>query len=258
MLDDDDGIAHVAASVRALRSRLSICRADAGRCSVHQGDVQHADEAAADLASEANQLRFAAGQGRGATVEREVVQADIEQETKSATQFLEHLLGNGALQRREALFQWSCLRIDPGREIADRQGAHFDQRLAADAHGSRLRIEALALAFGACCKTRMYFSSCKRRGPAAVFLKLLSNCGTMPSHFSPCFQTPPPRCFHSKVMCLSPLPCSNQFAAAPAAAPATAFSSRCRAFSPRLRRYACASGPCRAERRRSEWRRCKS
>ena len=45
--------------------------------------------------------------------------------------------------------------------------------------------------------TRMYFSSCSRRGPAAVFLKLLSSCGTMPSHLPPCFQTPPPRCFHS-------------------------------------------------------------
>ena len=53
---------------------------------------------------------------------------------------------------------------------------------------------------------RMYFSSCIRRGPAVVFLNCESNCGTMPSHLPPCFQTAPPRCFHSQTMCRSPLP----------------------------------------------------
>ena len=44
---------------------------------------------------------------------------------------------------------------------------------------------------------RMYFSSCIRRGPAAVFLNEAINCGRMPSQVPPCFQTLPPRCFHS-------------------------------------------------------------
>jgi hypothetical protein len=56
---------------------------------------------------------------------------------------------------------------------------------------------------------RMYFSSCILRGPAAVFLKLLKSWGMTPSHLPPCFQTLPARCFHSKVMCLSPLPCRS-------------------------------------------------
>ena len=87
-------------------------------------------------------------------------------------------------------------RIEPGGQVADRHGADFDQRLAADAHGAAWGLSRWPWHVGQR-TTRMYFSSCMRRGPAAVFLKLLSSCGTMPSHLPPCFQTPPPRCFHS-------------------------------------------------------------
>ena len=40
-------------------------------------NVEHADQAAADLAGQADALRFAAGERRGGAVEREVMQADI-------------------------------------------------------------------------------------------------------------------------------------------------------------------------------------
>ena len=54
--------------------------------------------------------------------------------------------------------------------------------------------------------TLMTFSSCIRRGPAAVFLNCDISCGMTPSHLPECFQTLPPRCFHSQMMCASPLP----------------------------------------------------
>ena len=59
-----------------------------------------------------------------------------------------------------------------GDQVADRHGAEFDERLAADADGAGLRVEPLAAGTSGQRTTRMYFSSCMRRGPAAVFLKL--------------------------------------------------------------------------------------
>ena len=40
-------------------------------------NVQHADQAAADLPGQADALRFAAGERRGGAVERQVVEADV-------------------------------------------------------------------------------------------------------------------------------------------------------------------------------------
>src|SRR5262249_21130512 len=45
-----------------------------------------------------------------------------------------------------ALFEITCLRIEPGGEITDGQSADFDERFAADADGPRLSVEALSLA----------------------------------------------------------------------------------------------------------------
>ena len=110
-------------------------------------DVQDADQAAADLPGQADALGLAAGEGRGGAVERQVVQADVEQEAEPAAHLLQHFAGDGPLHRREAL-----LRAPPvsGSSQAARSPtgmAHdFDQRLAADADGPGLRVEALALA----------------------------------------------------------------------------------------------------------------
>src|SRR5262249_14215902 len=109
-------------------------------------DVEDAHQAAADLPSQADALRLAAGQSRRTSVESEIVQADVEQEADSAAQLLEHLASNGFLQWRQALFEITCLRIEPGGEITDGQSADFDERFAADADGPRLSVEALSLA----------------------------------------------------------------------------------------------------------------
>src|SRR5207245_10436526 len=43
-------------------------------------DIEHTDKSTADLAGQPDALRLAAGQRRGRAVERQVVQADVEQE----------------------------------------------------------------------------------------------------------------------------------------------------------------------------------
>jgi hypothetical protein len=44
-------------------------------------DVQHANEPAADLCGETNPLGFAAGQADRGTVEREIIESDIDEKT---------------------------------------------------------------------------------------------------------------------------------------------------------------------------------
>ncbi|MNN24563.1 hypothetical protein D3C81_1380010 [compost metagenome] len=53
-------------------------------------DVHHPHQASADLAGQADTLRFATGQGIGAAVEGEVVEADVDQELQAFADFLEN------------------------------------------------------------------------------------------------------------------------------------------------------------------------
>ena len=68
VFDDDDRVAQVAELGERVEQPLVVARVQADRRFVE--DVQHADEAAADLAGQANALRFAAGKRRGRAFER--------------------------------------------------------------------------------------------------------------------------------------------------------------------------------------------
>ena len=57
-------------------------------------DVEHADQAGADLGGQPDALRLAAGERAGGPVEREVVEADVEQEAEPRLDLLEHLRGD--------------------------------------------------------------------------------------------------------------------------------------------------------------------
>jgi hypothetical protein len=71
--------------------------------------VEHADQAGADLGGQPDALRLAAGQrGRGA-VEREVVEADVEQEPEPGVDLLEHAL---------AIIRWRSSSSSPRRNSA--------------------------------------------------------------------------------------------------------------------------------------------
>ena len=57
-------------------------------------DVDDAGQLRADLRGEADALALAAGQGGGGPVEREVVEAHVEQEPEPAADLLEQLVGD--------------------------------------------------------------------------------------------------------------------------------------------------------------------
>ena len=67
-------------------------------------DVKNADQAGADLSSQANALRFPAGQAGGGAVQGQIMQADIEQECDAATNFLKQLRRDEPLNWIETFF----------------------------------------------------------------------------------------------------------------------------------------------------------
>ena len=81
VLDDDDGVAQVAQLRERVEQPVVVARVQADRRLVE--NVEHADQAAADLAGQANALRFAAGERRGRAVERQIIEPDVEQESPS-------------------------------------------------------------------------------------------------------------------------------------------------------------------------------
>ena len=109
-------------------------------------DVEHADEPAADLAGQADALGLAAGERRGGAVERQVVQADVEQEAEPAADLLEHFVGDRLLDAASSRSRARQLGRTTATSSPIGMRADFDERLAADADGPGLRVEPLALA----------------------------------------------------------------------------------------------------------------
>ena len=106
VLDHDHRVADVAQVLERAEQAIVVALMQADRRFVE--DVHHADQAGADLAGQANPLRFAAGQGVGAAIQRQVVEADVDQELQALADFLEDLVGNfaaapGQLQPAEVL-----------------------------------------------------------------------------------------------------------------------------------------------------------
>ena len=90
VLDDDQGVAELLEPQQRLDEPAVVTLVQPDRRLVE--DVEHADEARADLGGQPDALGLATGQrGRG-PVEREVVEADVEQEAEPGVDLLEHPL----------------------------------------------------------------------------------------------------------------------------------------------------------------------
>ncbi|SCF99209.1 hypothetical protein GA0115255_114852 [Streptomyces sp. Ncost-T6T-2b] len=92
VLDDDERVAHVAQPDQGFDQPVVVALVQADGRLVQ--DVQHADQAGADLGGQPDALGLAAGQGAGRAVQREVVQADVHQELQPFVDLLEHPLGD--------------------------------------------------------------------------------------------------------------------------------------------------------------------
>ena len=125
VLDDDERVAEVAQPRQRLDEPVvvALVQADGGLVE----DVEDADEARADLRREPDALRLAAGERARGTVEREVVEADVEQEAEPGVDLLDDPLGDLLLARREVD------GVEEAGRIADGERTDLGDVLAADA-----------------------------------------------------------------------------------------------------------------------------
>ena len=129
VLDDDDRVAEVAELGERVEQALVVARVEADRGFVE--DVEHADEAAADLAGEADALRFAAGERGGGAVEREVVEADVLQEAEAAADFFQDFGGD------QFVVAFELQLAEELGGVGDREIADFGQRCGAGRSAKR-------------------------------------------------------------------------------------------------------------------------
>ena len=104
--------------------------------------IEHARQAGADLAGEADALALAAGQGSAGAVEVEIIQPDIVEEAQAFVDFLEDCLGNLLLLVGQRLVN----AAEPDERVTD---AHFrgcGDVDARDLDRQRLRLQPRAVA----------------------------------------------------------------------------------------------------------------
>ena len=114
VLDHDHGVAEVAQPLQRLEQARVVALVQADRGLVEH--VEHAGQAGADLRGEPDALALAARQRAGSARQREVFEADIDQEVEPLADFLEDAAGDLVLLRRELGRQ----RREPFRRRASR------------------------------------------------------------------------------------------------------------------------------------------
>ena len=142
VLDDDDGVAEVAQALEG-GDEAWRCRAGAGRWRARRGRRATPTRRGADLGGEADALGFAAGEGGGGAVEREVVEADVLQEAQALFDLAQDQAGDVAVGVGELDL------LEPLDRAAGGEGAEVLDAGAGDEHGARLRAQAGAAADGA-------------------------------------------------------------------------------------------------------------
>ena len=140
VLDDDHGVADVAQVLERVEQARVVALMQPDRRLVEH--VKHARQSGADLRGEADALAFAAGKRAGGARQSQVLQADVIQEFQPVANFLQDARRDFGLLLREGLRNL----LEPDVRGLDREIADFADVLAADFHGERLRLQAIAAA----------------------------------------------------------------------------------------------------------------
>ena len=118
VFDQDQRVAEVAQLFQRLQEPLVVARVKPDRRLVE--DVEHAGQAAADLAGEADALRFAAGECRAGAAEREVIEADIDEELQPVRDLADDFAGD-LLFAFESFKVLNCASVSPSGRAAVRR-----------------------------------------------------------------------------------------------------------------------------------------
>src|SRR5690606_2965846 len=158
MLYDDHGIAEVAQALEGCEKAtvVSLVQADARLVE----NVEHATETRSDLRCEANSLRLATRQRLRRSVEREVVQPDIQEKPETLAHFLEDRAGDFRVESARVV----RLEADTLEELngfRDGQVNHVTDSPVGNGYAERLGLEALAAAHiaGLCDHVRLQFQA---------------------------------------------------------------------------------------------------
>ena len=140
MLDDEHGVAEIAEAAQRREQHVvvALVKADAGFVE----DVEHARQAAADLAGEADALRFAARERAAGAIEVEVIEPDIVEEAEALDDLLQDAFGDRALLVAEMLGEVG----EELQRVDDREVRRVGDVLHADLDAQCLGLEARAVA----------------------------------------------------------------------------------------------------------------
>ena len=141
VLDNDHRIAEVAQMQQGIEQPLVVALVQADGGFVQH--IHHAHQSGADLAGQTDALRLAARQGVGAAVERQVIQANVDQKAQALADFLDDLC------RYLAALTGQVQLLEKTHGAADGQGGEMGQGVAVDEHVPRRPVQAGALAVGA-------------------------------------------------------------------------------------------------------------
>src|SRR5262249_45506008 len=120
----------------------------------------------ADLAGEADALGFAAGERRGGAAEREIVEADVDEEREPAFDFADELAGDFLLVRGEL----PLLHLRD--ELAERSAADLVECAVAEADGGGIVAEPATTAFAAVdLADELFQQAAKARGKFGGFFE---------------------------------------------------------------------------------------
>src|SRR3989442_37839 len=145
VLHDEHRVAEVAQLLECGEQPRVIALMQADRRLIQ--DVQHADESAADLRCETDALRFATGECDGRTIEREVIESDVDEEAQPLGDFLEDRLCDLRVQSGSAVATQGNTREEVER-LTHRQGHDIADSLSRNEHRQALRLEPATAAGG--------------------------------------------------------------------------------------------------------------
>ena len=92
MLDDDDRVTKVTQLLERFQQTIVVTRVETNRGLVE--NVEHANQATADLACEPDALRFSTGKRGSRPIEREIVESDVQQKAQTAADLTQNFRGN--------------------------------------------------------------------------------------------------------------------------------------------------------------------
>ena len=138
MLDDQDRVAQVAEADEGINEAavVALVQADGGLVQ----DVEHAHQPGADLGRQADALRLAAGQRRRGAIQRQILQADIDEEAEPGADLLQDPARDRLLPLRQVQ------RFQPADRALDGERGHLGDVQTADAHCKTFRLQPLAAA----------------------------------------------------------------------------------------------------------------